>query len=93
MDFSPIGQGLTFPHPYPCENHAPSRFSCLEHSWLIYLIKDAYLHNRKTQYVCRMPRYTIGDNFNLKHSITNQWWGLGLQRHTMIIYNIYIIYI
>ena len=32
-------------------------------------------------------------NFNLKHSITNQWWGLGLELHTMIIYNIYIIYI
>ena len=32
-----------------------------------------------------MPRYTIGDNFNPKHSITNQWWGLGLYLHTMII--------
>ena len=32
-------------------------------------------------------------NFNLKDSITNKWWGLGLELHTMIIYNIYIIYI
>ena len=55
MAFSPIGQGLTFPHPYPCENHAPSQFSCHERSWLGYLIKDAYLHDNKTQYVCRMP--------------------------------------
>ena len=92
MDFSPLVQGLTSPL-YPYENHAPSQLSCCEHSWLIYLIKYAYLHDDKMQYVCRMPRYTIGDNLNPKHSITNQWWGLGLYLHTMIIYNIYIIYI
>ena len=23
-----------FPHPYPCENHAPIRFSCRNRSWL-----------------------------------------------------------
>ena len=40
-----------------------------------------------------MPRYTIGDNLNPNHSITNQWWGIGLELHTMIIYNIYIMYI
>ena len=73
MDFSPIGQGLNFPHPYPCENHAPSQFSFRERSSLGYLIKDAYLHDKKTQYVCRMPRYTIGDKLNPKHSITDQW--------------------
>ena len=44
----------------------------------VHLIKDAYLHDDKTQYVCRMPRYTIDDNLNLKHGIINQWWGLGL---------------
>ena len=43
-----------------------------------YLIKYAYLHDEKTQYVCHMPRYTIGDNLNPKHSIADQWWGLGL---------------
>ena len=53
-----------FPHPYPCENQAPSQFSCPKCSWLSYLIKDAYLHDDKTQYVCRMPWYTIGDNLN-----------------------------
>ena len=42
-----MAQGLTSP-PYPCENHAPSQFSCHEHSWLGYLIKDAYLHDEKT---------------------------------------------
>ena len=40
--------------------------------------------------MCRMPRYTFGDNLNPKHSITDQWWGFGLQLRTMIIYNIYI---
>ena len=78
MAFYPIGQGLTFPHPHPCENHGPSQFSFRERSWSGYLIKDAYLHDDKTQYACRMPGYTIGENLNLKHSITNQWWGLGL---------------
>ena len=48
MDFYPIGQGLTFPHPYPCENHALSQFSCCDRSWSGYLIKDAYLHDAKT---------------------------------------------
>ena len=77
-----------FPHPYPCENHAPSQFSCRERSWSGFiLIKDAYLHDDKLN-ICHMPRYTIDDNFNLKHSITNQWWGLGLEFHTMIIYNL-----
>ena len=42
-----MAQGLTSP-PYPCENHAPSQFSFREHSWLGYLIKDAYLHDDKT---------------------------------------------
>ena len=32
-----------------------------------------------------MPQYTIGDNFNPKHSITNRWWGLGLWLRAMII--------
>ena len=82
-----------FPHHYPCKNHAPSQFSCRERNWLGYLIKDAYLHDDKAQYVCRMPQYTFGGNLNPKHIITNQWWGLGLLLCTMIIYNIYIIYI
>ena len=47
MDFPPLVQGLTSP-PYPYENHAPSKFSCREHSWLGYLIKDVYLHDDKT---------------------------------------------
>ena len=47
MDLSPLVQGLTSP-PYPYENHAPSQFSRRKHSWLGYLIKDAYLHDDKT---------------------------------------------
>ena len=63
--FSPHSPRFDIPHPYPYENHAPSRFSFREHSWLGFiLIKDAYLHDNKTLYVCRMPQYTIGDNFN-----------------------------
>ena len=51
-----MAQVLTIPpHPYPCENHAPSQFSCRERRWSGYLIKDAYLHDDKNQYVCRMP--------------------------------------
>ena len=38
----------------------------------VHLIKYAYLHDDKTQNVCCMPRYTIGDNLNPKHGITNQ---------------------
>ena len=58
MDFfSPIAQGLTFPHPYPCENHAPSQFICRECSWLGCLIKDAYLHDDKLN-IC-MPHALI----------------------------------
>ena len=48
MDFSPLVQGLTSP-PYAYENHAPSQFSCREHSWLEFILfKDAYLHDDKT---------------------------------------------
>ena len=53
--FSPIGQGLTFPHPYPYENHAPSQFSCRERSWSGYLIKDAYLHDDKLDMYATCP--------------------------------------
>ena len=53
MDFSPVVQGLTFPLAYLYENHAPSQFSCREHSWLGYLIKDVYLHDAKTN-VCHI---------------------------------------
>ena len=64
--FFPHWPRFDIPHPYPCENHAPSQFSFHEHSWLGYLIKYAYLHDDKIQYVCHVPRYTIGD-----HSIRN----------------------
>ena len=35
----PHGLIFAIPPPYPYENHAPSQFSCSEHSWLGYLIK------------------------------------------------------
>ena len=71
MDSPPIAQNWTFPTLILMRIMPPSQFSCRERSWLDYLIKDAYLHDDKSQYVCRMPRYTIGDNLNPKHSITN----------------------
>ena len=74
--FFPIGSWFDIPHAYPCENNAPSQFICHEHSWLGYLIKYAYLHNEKIQYVCRMPRYTIGDHFNPKHNTTKSMVGI-----------------
>ena len=79
MGFSLIGQGLIILQPYPCENHALSHFSCRDRSWSgsFNLIKDAYLHDDQHN-IYRMPRYTIGDKLNPKHSITDQWWGLGL---------------
>ena len=42
-------------------NHAPSQFSCSEHSWLGYLIKmRVYMMPQLN--ICCMSRYTIGDN-------------------------------
>ena len=67
-----MAEGLTSPPLILVKIMPLLNFSFREHSWLGYLIKDAYLHDDKTQYVCCMPRHTIGDNFNLKHSITNQ---------------------
>ena len=57
MGFSLIAQGLTFPHPYPCENHAPSQFSCRDRSWSGYLIKDAYLHDDNSICMPHAPIY------------------------------------
>ena len=55
MDFSPLVQGLT-PPAYPYENHAPSQFSCCEHSWLGYLIKMC-VYMMPQLNICRMSRY------------------------------------
>ena len=42
-----------------------------------------------------MPRYTIGENFNLKHSITNQWWSLAFSStpwsFTIYIHHIHLV--
>ena len=44
--------------------------------------------------MCHISRYTIGNNSN-HQNITqpNRWWGFCLQLRTMIIYNIYIMYV
>ena len=79
MDFYPIGQGLTSSPTLILVKIMPLlNLVAANVAGQVHLIKDAYLHDDKTQYVCRMPRYTIGDNLKPKQGITNQWWGLGL---------------
>ena len=70
--FFSIGSSFNNFPPYPWDNHALFNMVAVSIAGWVHLIKDAYLHDDKTWYVCRMPRYTIGDNFNPKHSITNQ---------------------
>ena len=79
MGFSLFGSRLTnFPHILilvkimPHLNLVPAIVAGRVH-----LINYAYLHDDHHN-ICRMPRYTIGDNSNPKSSITDQWWGLGL---------------
>ena len=57
---SPMTQCSTFPFLI-LWNHAPSQFSCSEHSWLGYLIKMC-VYMMPQFNICRMSRYTIGDN-------------------------------
>ena len=66
-------QCSTFPFPI-LWNHAPSQFSCNEHSWLGYLIK---MHNyMMSQFnIYRMSQYVIGDHSNPKHNITKSMVG------------------
>ena len=66
MAFSPLVHGLTIPLPYPCENHAPSQFSCYECSWSGYLIKDAYLHDDKLNMYAACPDIPSVTNLNPK---------------------------
>ena len=54
MAFPPMDQGSTFPLLI-LSNHAPSQFGCNEHSWLGYLIKDAYLHDEKLDMYASCP--------------------------------------
>ena len=55
-------------------NHAPSQFSCSEHSWLGYLIK-MHIYMMSQFNICRMSRYTIDDHSNPKHNITKSMVG------------------
>ena len=73
-----MAQSLTSPHPYPCENHAPSQFSFRERSRSGSLIKYAYVHDDKLNIYAACPNTPSVTDLNLKHSITNQWRGLGL---------------
>ena len=76
--FSLMAQGLAIPPTLilvkimPLLNLVATIIAGRDH-----LIKYAYLYDDKLN-ICRMPQYTIGENLNPKHSITNQWWGLGL---------------
>ena len=44
----------------------------------VHLIKDAYLHDDKLDMYAACADIPSVTNLNPKHSITNQWWGLGL---------------
>ena len=72
--FSPMAQGSSFPLLI-LRNHAPSQFSCSEHSWLGYLIK-MHIYMMSQFNICRMSQYTIDDHSNLKHNTTKLMVGL-----------------
>ena len=44
----------------------------------VHLIMDAYLHDDKLKTYATCPDIHSVTNLNPKHSITDQWWGLGL---------------
>ena len=90
-DFSPMAQGSSFPLLI-LMNHAPSQFSCSEHSWLGYLIKMRVYMMPKLN-ICRMSRYTIGDHSNPNHNITKSMVGLFPLAPHHDYYNICIMYI
>ena len=68
-----MAQALAFPL-LTLRNHAPSQFSCYEHSWLVYLIKmRVYMMPHLIYAVCRdIPSVTIP---NQKHNITKSMVG------------------
>ena len=73
--FFPHYPRFDIPHPFPCENHAPSQISFREHSWLGYLIKDAYLHDVETN-MCRISQYTISTDSITEHNTTKSMVGI-----------------
>jgi len=89
MGFSPIGQGLTFPTPYPSES-CPfhSRLHC--RSWLWFILFDVCIY--------MMPHFNVPDSTTYhrqlsplpKHTQPNRWWGFCLELLTTINYIIYI---
>ena len=92
MAFPPMAQGSTFPLLI-LRNHAPSQFSCNEHSWLGYLIK-MHIYMMPQFNICRMSRYTIGDPSNPKHNITKSMvepWPLAPhQDYLQYMYHVYL---
>ena len=66
------------PHPYPWENHAPFDLVAATVAGCVqFLIIDAYLHDAKNLICVACPDTPSVTNSNPKHSITDQWWGLG----------------
>ena len=89
---SPMTQCSTFPFLI-LWNHAPSQFSCSEHSWLGYLIK-MHIYMMSQFNICHMSLYTIGDHSNLKHNITKLMVGpLPLAPHHDYLQYMYHVYL
>ena len=85
MGFSPIGQGLTSPTPYPLEP-CPFHSTVYCHSWLWFILFDVRIY--------MMPHYNVLDSTTYhrqltllpKHTRPNRWWGFCLELLTMINY-------
>ena len=73
MAFPPMAQGLAFPLLI-LWNHAPSQFSCSEHSRLGYLIK-MHIYTMSQFNICHISQYTISDHSNPKNNITKSMVG------------------
>ena len=81
-----------FPPPN-LRKSCPFHYRCIAIAGCRFFINFAYLHDAKT-IMCQIARYTI-DNDSNPRNITqpNRWWGFCLQLHTMINYNIHIMYL
>ena len=73
MAFPPWVQGLTSP-PSTLGNHALFNMVAVNIAGWVYLIK-IHIYMMPQFNTCRMSRYTIGDNFYLKHIITKSMVG------------------
>ena len=78
MDFYPIAQGLTSPTLILVKIMPLLNLVAVNVTGRVHLIKYAYLHDDKLNMYAAFPDIPSVTILNPKHSITNQWWGLGL---------------